>query len=800
MENVIPGVLKRLRAADIIRMAGLIAASLGQEYNRIAILKDTQRRGARLRGSVELSSITDTLTSAFDGNSSVIRSYTVEVELIGNTSWRSACSCDGKGPLLCSHAAALLYRWLAQPALFDVLGETDEPLAIPPRKAASSSSQLFPVHAGTRAEDTLSENNAVVDYSPDLVAILSQLSLGELRGMAREYELLTNGASKQQLAELIVEALKQPDVVRHVASTLEKAQRQLLSALLLAGGGISDDDLQGIFERFSLGQPAQLQLALLALQHKALLFRVNHAISADVGLNAARSSGNGNLLASGWFVPAEVRSALRVLIPATPFDIAHADEQHGELQTQLAQPYHILADLLLVARVLHGMQLAETDPWFPQRAADTASLPSSVGRTENSFLILRSVDMPSSLLLETLQTKLPFSTRFLSFAVRVLCLAGIVQKPERDQPCFRTLPDAAQLLLGSTPSAVLRDLFTLWRQHVTTAELFEFLDHGLQLRSRMTPLNVPVLSMNELAGENTEARQVIINLLTQAPLQKWMLFAAFARFVSRLNPLFLQRRQKLLQPPHWWLEVETGKPLKPLKLGDWQQAELHYLAYLLMGPLHWWGLCDIVLSEQGSLLAFRMTDLAAWLFQTDATAAAELEAEIPASTEEIVQQIQVLENDTLLIPCSAHYWPVIALLESFAEVGGVEQGCLCYRFTPLALSTALSRGQRPDALLAWLRKLAEQQPQDSERSEQLVLRLEQWLAGYGRVRIYSDVTLLETIDTTAMRELTAISPLDTQVVRSLHPTLVVLRKSAIERLVDDLKRRGQSPLIHDEEV
>ena len=54
MEDVVPGALQRLREADIISMAGLTGASLGQEYCRIGAVHSTKRQGPRLTGIVDV--------------------------------------------------------------------------------------------------------------------------------------------------------------------------------------------------------------------------------------------------------------------------------------------------------------------------------------------------------------------------------------------------------------------------------------------------------------------------------------------------------------------------------------------------------------------------------------------------------------------------------------------------------------------------------------------------------------------------------------------------------------------------
>ncbi len=122
MENVVPGALQRLRAADILRMAGLAAASLGQEYCRSGAVRSTQRQGARISGVVDVphAGASPVLVDDVDAVQTEANRhhYHVEIELQGPTTWVSSCSCEPDAPMLCAHAAALLYQWLARPTSF----------------------------------------------------------------------------------------------------------------------------------------------------------------------------------------------------------------------------------------------------------------------------------------------------------------------------------------------------------------------------------------------------------------------------------------------------------------------------------------------------------------------------------------------------------------------------------------------------------------------------------------------------------------------------------------------------------
>ncbi|MBV9710434.1 MAG: hypothetical protein JO011_05870 [Ktedonobacteraceae bacterium] len=794
MQNIVPGALQRLRAADIIRMAGLGVAAAGQEYCRSGAVHNTQRQGMRLSGVVEVPHNT---TSAAEVPAAETHIYSVEVEIQSVSSWVGNCQCrQSTSSSLCVHAAALLYQWLARPALFVSSTTTQQEPDTGNEEAETLEHTLKPEHVPAFTKPQIAPGNPMPPSK--LQDILTQLGLSELRSIAREYEIVPNGMNKPQLVEAINEVLNQPEAVRKVAATLEKPQRQLLAALTLAGGSLTDEELRGLFERFSLGQPGQLQSVLLTLQGKALLFRTSLN-----GSSQQRISLSGSLLDIGWYVPREVRTALRVMVPVTPFRIKADEEDNKAPLIKEQEPYSLLADLLLVARVLDGYHLTSTDEWR-ERNTTARSEAFAVVRPNVPLSVDGSVpvpppdDMPSEALVTSIRSTIERSPAFLRFAIQLLRLADILHKDDNDPSFLRVLPNAAQLLLGPARKDAARDLFELWLAQSSYTELFDLREDGLRLRCRATSLNLPALRPGELDEENSEARRFLVALLAQAPLNQWINFTAFARFVYRLNPTFLQKRQRLFSSPHWWLEQEEGRPLRPSQLSDWLRAEIYYIARFLYGPLHWWGICDIALTPDGRLLAFRLTPLAGWLLNDIA-----LENGPPIQNyHDLANPLEIIDNECLLVSCSPTAWPLIEMMEMFAEPGGVRKECLCYRLTPKALGEALSRGKRPTDLLELLRITGAQQQADGTETalSQILAQLERWIASYGRVRIYTGVTLLGTADAVGMRELSATTSLEGQIVRTVHPTLHILKKAGSERILDDLKRRGQSPLVHDEEL
>jgi len=210
--------------------------------------------------------------------------------------------------------------------------------------------------------------------------------------------------------------------------------------------------------------------------------------------------------------------------------------------------------------------------------------------------------------------------------------------------------------------------------------------------------------------------------------------------------------------------------------------------------LYWWGISDLALSGDGRLLAFRLTPLAGLLLnglEYGGQAVEEMQQRGPA--------LDVLETGELLVESRSDAWPLIELIEDFAEVAGVHNDRLCYRIAPKSLVEALGRGQKPGNLLEFLGHIAQDEEKSDSPLQRLLAQLERWIASYGRVRLYTGVSLMEVADNLVMRELSATTSVEEQIVESITPTLMILKRQGAERIVEDLKRRGQSPLLHEEE-
>src|SRR5205085_2919799 len=114
------------------------------------------------------------------------------------------------------------------------------------------------------------------------------------------------------------------------------------------------------------------------------------------------------------------------------------------------------------------------------------TLSSHTPSADGSITIPPPVGVPSTSLLESLQTLVPRTPSFLRFAIRLLRLADILYKDDTKTAYLHALPNSARLLLGSTRAEVARELFSQWLTQSTYEELFDLQEEGLHLRCRAT--------------------------------------------------------------------------------------------------------------------------------------------------------------------------------------------------------------------------------------------------------------------------------------------------------------------------
>ena len=142
-------------------------------------------------------------------------------------------------------------------------------------------------------------------------------------------------------------------------------------------------------------------------------------------------------------------------------------------------------------------------------------------------------------------------------------------------------------------------------------------------------------------------------------------FLNVCAFCLSFKPHFFTAQANQFATPHWWIEQQDGRTLHPTLFSDWMLAEGRYLAQLLQGPLYWWGICDVVLSPDDSLLAFQLTPLAHVYLNEISQENLLIQLEMQASTH--TGEIDITKSGDLSIPCTFANWPLIELIEHFLK-------------------------------------------------------------------------------------------------------------------------------------
>jgi hypothetical protein len=76
--------------------------------------------------------------------------------------------------------------------------------------------------------------------------------------------------------------------------------------------------------------------------------------------------------------------------------------------------------------------------------------------------------------------------------------------------------------------------------------------------------------------------------------------------------------------------------------------------------------------------------------------------------------------------------------------------------------------------------------------------LEGWWTGYGNVRLYDDLTLLDLGDDILLRELRATTSLEDAMVDTFTPRLVAVDGARVEALIAELRSLGHTPRVVEE--
>jgi hypothetical protein len=778
VSDSLPVALLHLREAEIVRLCGLARAARGQEYARMGQVRQAERAEGILRAVVLEGEAARTARAYFSDS--------------GLDAWECACSParpdQSAAPGVrapCEHVAALLALWVREPEQFRVTETaTDSP-------------------------------------SPDIVDTSPPSSSADKPAAARPErgERLSVSTETEAPGEAIPSRSKDAPALAIVdLEHLDQELRRFLNLLALAGGSVTEREARRLFTRLELGEPEAALAALEQLRQHGLVQPI-FAAAAPSRRAAADSP-------AGWSIPDALLARLPRIVPLTPLELSASMEAQADESTKAAaapapEPLPEALPLepgLRVQRaamdlpallVLVAAQMVDRGAPAPGVAANQKPASRSTLDLDAALAQQWAAQLQST----------PEQARFCLALLRLLGVFPAMQTPRVPSPeqaaalAYPAVSSAqaresllrAYLLLLARPQAdVLRDLFTHWLHAASAHELIELRDAGVRVawpglrETRHAP---------DIAAENQAARRFIVDLLRSVPAGRWWSFSSLVEFVWRFQPAFLRGRQQTFLRPQWWLErLPEGQPLSVDVRADWRQAEGRYIALLMRRALHWLGVVDLALDEQGRLKGFRISPPGAALLGADATPS---DAPVPVSADDMLSADGapasaasasaplLLEDDgTLLAPLGALRIEQLETLLWWCKPAGATAGALRFRPDAARVASALDAGQDLDAWLAWLG----QQPRSAALTA-LVAQVRRWAALYGQVRVYESVTVLEVSDQAVLQELEVTLALSERYIdHALAPGLAVLRPAAVEALIDEMQRRGYAPWISGDEA
>lgn len=756
MDAYLPAALLHLREAEIVRLCGLARAARGQEYARTGRVRQAERAAGLLRASV------------LDGETA--RAVMARFAERGLDAWECPCSPPPDPPALpsaarapCEHVAALLYLWVREPEQF---------------RAADLAPDVHPADAPSAA------------LASHLVAPAS----GETEPPALPNALEPAAAPVRPFADL------EPDL------------RRLLNLLALAGGSVTEREAERLFARLELGGPQAALPALERLRQRGWVHPVAAAAPSSRLASAAESF-------AGWSIPEHLLARLLRVLPLAPLHSSATEEQAeaSEATGNEADAAHEPGLEALPPEAKLREQRAEMGlpallVLITAQMVDR-SAPAPAAGTQNAAA--RSTLDLDAALAQQWAPQLAIAPEQARFGLGLLRLMGILPQAPTSrvgaqasvsalalptvsaEQAGEALLRAYRLLLARPEAEVLRDLFMQWLNAHSARELVELRDAGVRVGwlSQRERKHSP-----DLAAENRAARQFIVNLLRWAPVGRWWSFSSLVEFVWRFQPAFLRGRQQTFLRPQWWLErLPEGQPLAPDVRADWRQGEGRYIALLVRRALHWLGVVDLALDEQGRLKGFRVTPSGSWVLGAaalDDGVPERAETTGPVAGSALDAALQFQDDGTLLSPLNALSADLLETLLCWCDPCGATRQGLRFRPSAGRMAGALDAGQNLEAWLAWL----EQHPPGVGLSA-LVAQLRGWAALYGQVRLYESATLLEVADPALLRELEATLDLSGQFIdHTLSLGLALLRPAAAGALVEEMRRRGYAPWITDDDT
>ncbi len=715
----------------------------------------------------------------------------------------SRCTCSWGGQ--CKHANALLLKWLQSPEAF---GASD-----PYVSAAGSRLQVVAVEPPpTRRPDNPPDWLAAPfaarqeGYHQELAEALERIRLQDLRAMARRRGWRISGTEKAAIVRQVAEHLARPDSALEAALGLEREHLQVLSAMILLGGGAREEDtarLAGGWGKLTQGRQVSaytgrlcaLGLAVPAsaadgygsygthcpdLVARSVLPALHPVLRPSRVFQAGESGPPGTPHAL------EASPASGELRLANPYPFVRAASQIALLLEQSPVPLRTPMPRPLLEKQMPGLRGWDYDPDELARTAKNSKL------QPYADLILTVPPPRRSLPDEAIARLAPVAggEARLEFIYSLLVAVGVCQPGSP----VTIWPEVRAELLRQDELAQRAILAQAYFRLTDWSELWEMWRTGgrgaLQIKRHA---GYPYYTADRLGADLANCRLLVLRALACLPDGEWIPLDDLFRLLRQVWPRFdetVRRGPTYYGPANGWFLARAGgdERFTPVDTADWELAQGSFVREMLAGPLHWLGLADLSL-ERGALRAFRLHGLADLYWdRAEAPPAAHHALPQASAADESAQAAVTVEGERISIRPSAVSAQAHSVLGRIARLVAADAEHFEYYLDAQATYASFQAGVAlAEILTDWQRLLGIAIP------EAMLAQLTRWWEAYGRVRIYEQLAVVEFADDYALAEMKAVTSLEGHLIAEISPRLVLVKAEAVETLVEELERSGYTP-------
>ncbi|MBX3069953.1 MAG: helicase-associated domain-containing protein [Thermomicrobiales bacterium] len=659
-------------------------------------------------------------------------------------------NCTRHGTGYCCHVGALLLHWLRSPSVFFAQGNADYLLA-----------DDFPQPARNADRGWGADRPALL--MAEIAEFLSGSTTDELRALARRFGFRASGSKKSDVLSSVVAVFADEARLDSAIAEMSAAERLTADAIDLTG-------FQHVAERASVVQA-----------YEAMGGPDRIAIDGVVGAGLALVDHAYDESWPGYVVPLAVSARLPAIdylwAPISGRDVLPERRESGALG--IVELFQVIA-----LSVLSGdIEQAEVMPRDRPPALPTGL---SLGE-EVSDQTFRIVAQPilAEASLAALEEITQASRAHVHFAARLMSRLNIL----RVGPETFLRSEHLRRFLELAPGDRASRLIDAWLMNAGEIEIGYLPELGTQLRIAWKRDDRAWSYPFDL-GVHPIAR-LVAKLISRLEPYRWQNCDAMTRIVWQLSyaafPGYDQLLMRLAAQRN--LEIShvgangRSRRLSVTDENDWRLIFEEIVTATMQGPLRWLGLIDLAEGEDG---------------------ATQVRALPPAgilSGREIADRVHrgsgriAVEDDlTILIPSGTTDMTLHSQVTRIAELVGASPDGLRYQMTPKALHGAIDTGMTGSQIIDLIADLTGQAP-----SQPVTHAIQRYWEGYGGVRLYDELALIELADDVIGPELLAATRLAEGVVHAFSPRLLALDPVHVADVVTMLTERGHAPRVIDPE-